>query len=121
MVNLARTQNLLKLPVPLQYSEDFPILQYADDTLIIMEACHQQMLALKNILQDFANTTGLTVNFSKSMLVPINLEENRTNLLAQLFCCTVGTLPFTYWGLPLGLTKPKVIDFLHLSIPVSGW
>ena len=79
-----------------------------------MEACPQQMTALKNILQDFASTTGLKVNFSKSMLIPINLEENRTNLLAQLFGCTVGTLPFTYLGLPLGLTKPKVIDFLPL-------
>ena len=72
------------------------------------------MTALKNILQDFASTTGLKVNFSKSMLIPINLEENRTNLLAQLFGCTVGTLSFTYLGLPLGLTKPKVIDFLPL-------
>ena len=41
MVNRARIQNLLYLPTPLQYSDDFPILQYADDTLIIMEACLQ--------------------------------------------------------------------------------
>ena len=41
MVNRARIQNLLNLPIPLQYSDDFPILQYADDTLIIMEACPQ--------------------------------------------------------------------------------
>lgn len=46
------------------------------------------------------------------MLVPINMEEHRTHLLAQLFGCEVGSLPFTYLGLPLGLTKPKVIDFL---------
>ena len=102
MVNRARIQNLLNLPIPLQYSDDFPILPYADDTLIIVEACPQQMTALKNILQDFVSTTGLKVNFSKSMLIPINLEENRTNLLAQLFGCTVGTLSFTYLGLPLG-------------------
>ena len=47
MVNHARTPNLLTLPIPLQYSEDFPILQYADDTLVIMDACPLQISALK--------------------------------------------------------------------------
>ena len=116
MVNDARDQNLLQLPIPLQHSQDFPILQYADDTLVIMEACFSQILALKNLLQEFSNSTGLMVNYSKSMLVPVNVVENRTSLLAQLFGCVVGSLPFTYLGLPLCLTKPKVNDFLPLVI-----
>ena len=62
------------------------------------------------------DSVGLKVNYSKSMLVPINVEENRTSLLAQLFGCVVGSLPFTYLGLPLCLTKPKVNDFLPLVI-----
>ena len=77
-----------------------------------MDACPLQISALKNVLQEFSTSTGLKVNYDKSMLVPINVEENRTNLLAQLFGCAVGSSPFTYLGLPLGLTKPKVIDFL---------
>jgi len=28
--------------------------------------------------------------------------------------CKEGSLPFTYLGLPLGITKPKVEDFLPL-------
>lgn len=43
-----------------------------------------------------------------------NLESDRTASLAQLFGCVVGTLPFTYLGLPLGLTKLSVVDFLPL-------
>jgi hypothetical protein len=31
--------------------------------------------------------------------------------LANTFNCEVGKLPFTYLGLPLSLTKPKIIDF----------
>ena len=50
MVNKARSDNLLHLPIPLQHSHYFLILQYADDTLVIMEACPTQMLALKNVL-----------------------------------------------------------------------
>jgi hypothetical protein len=38
LINIAKDMNLLKLPIPLQSSSDFPVVQYADDTLIIMEA-----------------------------------------------------------------------------------
>ena len=41
-------------------------------------------------------------------------RESADTTLAQVFGCVVGSLPFTYLGLPLGLTKPKVIDFLPL-------
>ena len=77
-----------------------------------MEACQDQLLALKNILHDFSASTGIKVNFSKSMMIPINVEDSKAALLAQLIGCELGTLPFTYLGLPLGLTKPKVVDFL---------
>jgi hypothetical protein len=55
--------------------------------------------------------TGLKVNYAKSMTVPINTEESKLRLLASTFNCEVRKLLFTYLGLPLSLTKPKVIDF----------
>jgi hypothetical protein len=48
------------------------------------------------------------------MLVPINLTDERTKHLAATFGCSIGSLPFTYLGLPLGLTKPRIDDFLPL-------
>jgi hypothetical protein len=48
------------------------------------------------------------------MMLPINLSEERLDLLAGTFGCSKGSLPFTYLGLPLGLTKPKVQEFLPL-------
>jgi hypothetical protein len=39
VVNKARQQGLLNLPLQLAYTEDFPILQYADDIILVMEAC----------------------------------------------------------------------------------
>jgi hypothetical protein len=36
-------RNLLKLPIPLQDSPDFPVIQYVDDTLIVMEGCARQL------------------------------------------------------------------------------
>jgi hypothetical protein len=48
---------------------DFPIVQYADDTLLILQACPTQLTALKEVLENFAQATGLRVNYSKSNLI----------------------------------------------------
>lgn len=114
VVNKAKDQGILNLPIPLRYTVDFPIIQYADDTLLIMEACARQLWALKAILHTFGDSTGLKVNYAKSMLVPINISQDRLIHLARTFNCETGSLPFTYLGLPLNLTKPKVIDFSTL-------
>lgn len=47
-------------------------------------------------------------------MVPINTNQSKLEHLARTFGCETGSLPFTYLGLPLGLTKPKVIDFSPL-------
>jgi hypothetical protein len=112
LMNKAKDMNLIQLPISLSYTSDFPILQYADDTLIVMEGCPRQLFFLKSLLQSFATSTGLKVNYSKSMIVPINAAENK--ILARTLGCSIGTMPFTYLGLPLGTTKPKVVDFLPL-------
>lgn len=39
VVNKAKDQGLINLPIPLRYTTDFPIIQYTDDTLLVMEAC----------------------------------------------------------------------------------
>lgn len=114
ILNRAKTLNLLKLPLPLRCSNDFPIIQYADDTLIVMEACSRQLVTLKGLLHSFGESTGLRVNYSKSVMVPINISEDRLLHLARTFNCEKGSLPFTYLGLSLSLTKPNVIDFSSL-------
>ena len=113
VLNKAKHQGLLTLPVPLPHHQDFPILQYADETLIFMQGGARQLLFLKAILNSFAESTGLKVNYAKSIMVPINVSEQRLNLLAKTFGCSIGTLPFTYLGLPLSLTK-LVADFWPL-------
>lgn len=72
------------------------------------------MVFLKAILNSFAESTGLKVNYSKSVMVPINISDDRFDILAQTFGCTKGTLPFTYLGLPLSLTRPTVADYWPL-------
>jgi len=114
IINKAKHLDLLELPIPLRHTSDFPIVQYADDTLIVMKACSRQLWTLKALLHTFGESTGLKVNYSKSVMVPINTSQAKLDHLARTFNCATGSLPFTYLGLPLGLSKPKIIDFSPL-------
>jgi hypothetical protein len=87
IINKAKDIGILKLPVHVGYTEDFHIIQYADGTLLIMEACPQQLFALRAILNTFVDSTGLKVNYSKSCLYPINLSPERlAHLVATCNC-----------------------------------
>lgn len=114
LLNHATESGRLSLPINI-HDQDFPILQYADDTLIFMKACPQQLQHLQDILSSFGEASGLKVNFSKSMLIPINISSDHAHSLASLIGCNIGGLPFTYLGLPLSLTKPSVADFWPLT------
>jgi hypothetical protein len=107
VINRAFQSNLLKAPLP-QTHADFPIVQYADDTLLVMEASAPQRVCLKALLHTFAESTGLRVNYSKSQMIPINLSESKAETLARTFGCQLCTMSFTYLGLQKGTTKPRI-------------
>jgi hypothetical protein len=109
VVNDACQKGDLTIPIP-QPCADFPIIQYADDTLLLMQADPDQLLCLKNLLCDFATSTNLKVNFHKSLIVPINVPDAKMATLAGLMECQIGTMPFTYLGLPTATTKPRMED-----------
>jgi hypothetical protein len=100
-------------PIPIP-NHDFPVIQYADDTIVIMEACPVQVTLLKNLINEFAEATGLRVNFQKSNMIPINCSEEVAANLASILECQIASMPFTYLGLPLGTTKPTVQDLSPL-------
>jgi hypothetical protein len=84
-----------------------------------MEGCARQLVFLKSLLQTSATSTGLKVNYSKSMMIPINIEERKMSILANTLGCSIGSMPLTYLGLPLGTTKPQVADFYLSSLSVK--
>ena len=113
VVNNAYQQGHLTLPIPTA-SNDFPVIQYADDTIIVMRAVINQVLHLKDLLDTFVDSTGLKVNFSKSSMVPINVSDENIAALTSAFGCQTASMPFTYLGLPMGTTKPRLEDLTPL-------
>jgi retron-type reverse transcriptase len=114
IVNKASDCGILRLPLPNACGTDFPIIQYADDTILIMEACTKQLFFLKAMLNSFAESIGLHVNYHKSNIYPINDSNQKMEILANTFHCKIGSMSFTYLGLPLGLKRPNLGAFLPL-------
>jgi hypothetical protein len=48
-------------------------------------------------------------------MVPINVPVEDSAQLAIDFGCQIGVMPFTYLGMPLGTTKPRIINLMPLS------
>jgi Reverse transcriptase (RNA-dependent DNA polymerase) len=76
-------------------------LNYADDTLIFLQADTKMMEVLKVILIGFENLIGLKINYTKSELIPLNLREDDSINLAQIIGCKISKLPINYLGVPL--------------------
>ena len=91
-----------------------PVLQYADDTLLLVRAEITDVRRLRKILNDFASASGLKINFSKSTLVPMHVPAERLQRIVRLLQCQLGAFPQTYLGLPLSNVKLNLSAFAPL-------
>ena len=86
------------------------ILQFADDTLLF---CKYDDGMLDSLIQTdglYEWCLGQKVNWEKSGLYGVNIEEDIVNCTATRLKCQAGKLPFLYLGLPLG-RYPKQYSF----------
>ena len=101
------------------------MLQYADDTLIIIRASVEAAAWLRHILDDFAAATGLGINYGKSTLVPIHVADEVVAGAARPLSCSVQGFPQPYLGLLLLWDKLTAADFAPMIAKVdaylAGW
>jgi hypothetical protein len=55
--------------------------------MIVMEGDPVSVCALKQLLDSFSSATGLCINFQKSVLVPIHMEEPAVQHCVSLLGC----------------------------------
>jgi hypothetical protein len=108
VINQAHNMGILQLPIPANDHAGFPVIQYAVDTIVLMKADQSQLLYLKAILETFAQSTRLRVNCSKSCMVPLNMSHEKAEIMTDVFGCKMQETTFTYLGLPMGTTRPRV-------------
>lgn len=80
-------------------------LQYEDDTLLFVDNDPRIAINLKWILTCFEMVSGMTINYHKSELVPINLDESESKIFLDIFECVQGAFPIKYLGIPLHYDK----------------
>ncbi|GJR79308.1 transposon TX1 uncharacterized 149 kDa protein [Tanacetum coccineum] len=94
----------LFLPVDVGRAKSLLIshLQFADDTLIFCGASKENLLNVKRVLRCFQLSAGLKINFSKSMVYGVGIDDSLVCVRGDNLGCSVGLIPFRYLGLPVG-------------------
>lgn len=91
-----------------------PILQFADDTILTCEASWDNLWSIKAILRGFELVSGLKVNFSKSNLFGLNLDENFLHIASSFLSCCIRKIPFKFLGIFVGANPRKCITWVPM-------
>ena len=82
-------------------------LLYADDTILFCDAKLEQLMNLGWTLMWFEAFSKLRINLSNSKIIPLGMISNVETLAIELGS-GVGSLPTTYFGLPIGVPHKLV-------------
>jgi mannosylglycoprotein endo-beta-mannosidase len=82
-------------------------LQYVDDTILFVENNPETARNLKWVLIYFEQVSRMRINYSKSELIPINMETEEIASFKTILGCVVGDFPIKYLGVPLHHDKLK--------------
>ncbi|KAG8060373.1 hypothetical protein GUJ93_ZPchr0002g26796 [Zizania palustris] len=88
-----------------------PILQYADDTIFLLQNDLVHAKNLKFILCLFEHMSGLKVNFHKSEVFCVGMNLERSRNFCQVLTCKMGDFPIQYLGLPLNKNRITNCDW----------
>lgn len=77
-------------------------LQFANDTILFCEADWEKVVTIKRILRCFEILLGLKINYHKSVVSGIGINDDFLEDLATKLNCLHQILPLKYLGLPLG-------------------
>jgi hypothetical protein len=80
----------------------FHTLQFADDTIIMGEGNWDNLWTIKTVLRSFEIVSGLKVNFHKSKLYGMNLDNRFLGASSSFLHCEVDSIPFRFLGIPVG-------------------
>ena len=86
-------------------------MQYADDTIFLIQDDEESAKNLKFILCLFEHLSGLKINFHKSEVHCVGLAVGKQALYEDIFTCKSGKLPLRYLGIPVDRKKVSNIDW----------
>ncbi|GKV43845.1 hypothetical protein SLEP1_g51093 [Rubroshorea leprosula] len=83
-------------------------LQFADDTLFMGEATEDNVWTVKCIMRAFELVSRLKINYRKSSLIGVNIDEDWIRSMAWMMNYKTESLPCKYLGMPLGANPKRI-------------
>ncbi|XP_062113330.1 uncharacterized protein LOC133824458 [Humulus lupulus] len=83
---------------------------FADDLIIFCKENRDSIQCVKQLFEDFCNSTGLKANQSKSSVFFGGVPSLEKVHLLQILQIKEGTFPLNYLGVPMRPTKWKAVD-----------
>lgn len=80
-------------------------LKYADDTILFVTPTRENIVSLKFLLFCFEEMSGVKINYQKSEVFGVGLEEGELDEFADMLNCQKGEMPIVYLGLPVSTEK----------------
>lgn len=111
ILDKAREMGLLKGISINTLQDDRSLIQFADDTLIFIPVELDFLNNLKSVLRCFELISILKVNFNKSSIVGLNVDELLLSNASMILDYEFERLPIKYLGLPLSNKKLSSKDW----------
>jgi hypothetical protein len=103
--------NLIAGLIPHIIENGCAYLQYADDTILLLQDNLEFARNLKFILIFFEKMCGLKINFQKSEVYCFGHANNNKDAYAEIFTCPIKNFPMSYLGVPID----------HKTLSISQW
>ena len=88
----------------------FSHLCFADDLMVFCKGDMLSIQVLCECIAIFTRTFGLQANSSKSALYTAGMPSDVQRTMVEISHFCLGTLPFTYLGVPLSLKRLSAVD-----------
>ncbi|XP_016165230.1 uncharacterized protein LOC107607841 [Arachis ipaensis] len=83
-------------------------LQFDDDTILFCPLEEETVRNYKRLLRCFEVMSGLSINFDKSSLIPVNCSQEWASQMCRLLGCQAANLPVKYLEINLG-ANPRLV------------
>lgn len=118
MLKNARDRGHIKGVIPHLVEGGLTHLQYADDTVIMMDRDDDSITNTKLLLYCFEMMPGLQINYDKSEVFVIGTTQADQIEVAKIFNCKVGTFPMTYIGIPISSEPVRLTDLMFVRVKI---
>jgi hypothetical protein len=107
LMRKAAKKNKIKGLMSHLIEEGITHIQYADDTILMIEGDDRSIVNMKFILYCFEWISGLRINYHKSEAYVFGMDDEGQARIANMLKCQLGALPMIYLGI---LVSDKKLD-----------